>query len=105
MRRQTQDQVKKLKKEINKEHKEFKKKEYENVAIVEQTGNLKTQKQATQKFMDELLRDREKYQTTFNNLMEEQQIFCGQLVKKGLEDKGVQAKVLALKNSISTFES
>ena len=55
--------------------------------------------------MDELLRDREKYQTTFNNLMEEQQIFCGQLVKKGLEDKGVQAKVLALKNSISTFES
>lgn len=51
------------------------------------------------------MRDREKYQGTFNNLMEEQQIFCGQLVKKGLEDKGVQAKILALKNSIATFES
>lgn len=37
--------------------------------------------------------------------MEEQQIFCGQLVKKGLEDKGVQAKILALRNSINTFES
>ena len=33
MRRSRQDDVKKIKKEINKEHKEFKKKEYENEAI------------------------------------------------------------------------
>lgn len=47
MRRARLDDIKKLEKEINKEHKVFKKKEHENLAITEQYKALTTQHQAT----------------------------------------------------------
>jgi hypothetical protein len=47
MRRSRQDDIKKLKKEINKEHKEFKKKEHEDEAIMEQYKGLLTLNSAT----------------------------------------------------------
>jgi len=34
------------------------------------------------------------------NLEEEQQIFVGQLVKKGLEDKNMETKIIKLKQDI-----
>ncbi len=38
------------------------------------------------------------------NLEEEQQIFVGQLVKKGLEEKNMQAKIMKLKSDIIQHE-
>jgi hypothetical protein len=55
------DEVKKITKETNKEHKSFKKKEHENIGIIDQLKSLNTSFDATKKFMDELMRDREKY--------------------------------------------
>ena len=45
----------------------------------------------------DLEKDEEKYKTTQKNLQEEQQIFIGQLVKKGIEDKSTNAKIATLK--------
>jgi chromosome segregation ATPase len=39
---------------------------------------------------------------TQSNLQEEQQIFIGQLVKKGIEDKSTKAKISALEGDINS---
>ena len=39
--------------------------------------------------MEELKKDQEKYVKTLEDLVEEQQLFVGKLVTKGLEDKTI----------------
>ena len=60
IKRNRLDEIKKIKKETNKEQKIMKKKEHENAGIIEFIKGLNTQYDATKKFMDELDREKEK---------------------------------------------
>jgi chromosome segregation ATPase len=51
--------------------------------------------------IEELRKDKEKYSKTQSELQEEQTIFVGQLVKKGIEDKNMKAKIAAVQEEIS----
>lgn len=50
--------------------------------------------------MEEKKKENDSLQGYKKNLEEEQQIFVGQLVKKGLEDKNMEAKIMKLKSDI-----
>lgn len=50
------------------------------------------------------MKENEVIQSNKKNLDEEQQIFVGQLVKKGLEEKNMQAKIMKLKSDIIAHE-
>jgi len=76
-RRQRQDDCKKLQKEINKEHKDFKMREYENENVVNINKELETSIGGTMKFLEELDKDMQKYNASLKNLVEEQAIFVG----------------------------
>jgi len=48
------------------------------------------------KFLEDLDKDMQKYNASLKNLVEEQAIFVGQLVKKGLEDKTIKQDIVKL---------
>ena len=56
------------------------------------------------KEVEKLKSDAEKHKSTLLNLKEEQQIFVGQLVKKGLDDKNLQSQITSMKKEIATSE-
>ena len=60
-RRQRQDDCKKLQKEINKEHKEFKQREHENLSIEDMNRELETIIHNTYKSTEELQKDYVKF--------------------------------------------
>ena len=65
-------------------------------------SELQNKLDGEKKFVLDLQKDQEKYELTQKNLQEEQQIFIGQLVKKGIEDKSTNAKIATLKQEISS---
>ena len=58
----------------------------------------------TYKSTEELQKDYVKFQVTIKNLQEEQAIFVGQLVKKGLEDKTLKQQIVKLQQEIMASE-
>ena len=60
--------------------------------------------QTTKKFEEEKKKESESLQVYKKNLDEDQQIFVGQLVKKGLDDKNMMAKIDSLKKEITAQE-
>ncbi len=70
--------------------------EYENENIVNINKELETSIGGTMKFLEELDKDMQKYNASLKNLVEEQAIFVGQLVKKGLEDKTIKQDIVKL---------
>ena len=56
------------------------------------------------KLTNELLSEHKKYEDAKRNLHEEQQIFVGQLVKKGLEDRTLQGQIKSIKELITAEE-
>lgn len=91
-------------KRIDDEKKLFKKIEYENNNLINNIKELETQRSNTNKFLEEKKRENDNLQGHKKNLEEEQQIFVGQLVKKGLEEKNMQAKIMKLKSDIVSHE-
>ena len=95
-----QERTTHLNKRIDDEKKAFKKTEYENASIGNNVKELDTQLATTSKFLDEKRREAEQLLVYKKNLEEEQQIFVGQLVKKGLEEKNMQAKIMKIRSDI-----
>jgi hypothetical protein len=91
-------------KRIDDEKKLFKKIEYENNNLKNNLKELETQLATTTKYVDEKKRENDQIQVYKKNLEEEQQIFVGQLVKKGLEERNMQAKIMKLKSDIVLHE-
>ena len=91
-------------KRIDDEKKLFKKIEYENNNLKNNVKELETQIATTQKYLDEKHKENDSLQVYKENLDEEQKIFIGQLVKKGLEEKNMQAKIMKLKSDIVQYE-
>ena len=99
-----QERTNHLNKRIDDEKKAFKKTEYENASIGNNVKELDTQLATTSKFLDEKRREAEQLLVYKKNLEEEQQIFVGQLVKKGLEEKNMQAKIMKIRSDILQHE-
>ena len=96
MKRSEMDTCKKNKKLIDAEHKQYKKEEHTNIGIIALNKELETKIEGTKKLLAELVKDHEKCKKTLEDLVEEQQLFVGKLVTKGLEDKTIQANILKL---------
>mmetsp|Transcript_18194 Transcript_18194/g.17315 ORF Transcript_18194/g.17315 Transcript_18194/m.17315 type:complete len:165 (-) Transcript_18194:1449-1943(-) len=77
-----------------------KKTDYENNNLRNNIKELETQIQTTLKFLEEKKKENETIQIHKKNLDEEQQIFVGQLVKKGLEEKHMQGEIANLRKEI-----
>lgn len=71
MKRSDTDTCKKNKKMIDAEHKTFKKEEHTNAGLIDLNKELDTKIQGTQKLMEELKKDQEKYVKTLEDLVEE----------------------------------
>lgn len=56
------------------------------------------------KLTNELMSEHKKYEETKRNLHEEQQIFVGQLVKKGLEERTLLGQIKSIKELIAAEE-
>ena len=82
--------IKQVTKEINDKFQQFTNAEKEARAVQSQILELATMDSGVVKLTNELLSEHKKYEDTKRNLHEEQQIFVGQLVKKGLEDRTLQ---------------
>jgi chromosome segregation ATPase len=93
-----------LQKEINKEHREFKKLENENQGIEDLNKELATSIGGTEKFIEELQKDLVKYQQNIKNLGEEQAILLGQVVKTKLLDLDLTTKIIKLQGEIEVAE-
>lgn len=93
MKSQANDETKKCKVKIDKEHKEYKSEEHQNKAILDLNKELVQKVQGAEKLIEELKKDAEKYKKQIADLMEEQQLFIGKLVTKGLEDKTIQQEI------------
>jgi hypothetical protein len=64
---------------------------------------LENQLYGTTKEVEEKKRESEELELKQKQLMDEQQIFIGQLVKKGLEDKTMEAKKVKLEKDIKDY--
>ena len=64
---------------------------------------LENQLYGTTKEVEEKKRESEELELKQKQLMDEQQIFIGQLVKKGLEDKTMEAKKVKLEKDINSY--
>ena len=89
LRRNLNDIVKKIKKDINQDHKKFKEAEHADQSIIDLNKEYLTKISGTEKLIEELEKDQEKFKKTMEDLTEEQQLFVGKLVTKGLEDKTI----------------
>ena len=94
LRRNLNDIVKKIKKDINQDHKKFKEAEHADQSIIDLNKEYLTKISGTEKLIEELEKDQEKFKKTMEDLTEEQQLFVGKLVTKGLEDKTIQAEIM-----------
>lgn len=101
-KKKAQEKMNHYNKRIDDEKKSFKKTEYDNNNLINNIKEIQTQLFSTNKFVDEKKKENETIQVHKKNLDEEQQIFVGQLVKKGLEEKNMQAKIMNLKRDIVT---
>ena len=64
---------------------------------------LENQLYGTTKEVEEKKRESEELELKQKQLMDEQQIFIGQLVKKGIEDKTMEAKKVKLEKDIKDY--
>ena len=103
-RKRQQEKINHFNKRIDDEKKLFKKIEYENNNLINNIKELETQIATTHKFLEEKKKEAESLLVYKKNLEEEQQIFVGQLVKKGLEEKNMQAKIMKIRSDIVTHE-
>lgn len=103
-RKRQQEKINHYNKRIDDEKKIYKKIEYENNNLTNGIKELDTQISTTNKFLEEKKKEAESLLVYKKNLEEEQQIFVGQLVKKGLEEKNMQAKIMKLKSDIVQHE-
>ncbi len=103
-KKRQQEKINHYNKRIDDEKKMFKKIEYENNNLVNNVKELETQIATTHKFLEEKKKESESLLVYKKNLEEEQQIFVGQLVKKGLEEKNMQAKIMKIRSDIVTHE-
>lgn len=76
-------------KRIDDEKKLFKKVEYESGNLKNNIKELETTSATTLKFLEEKKKENDSLQVHKKSLEEEQHIFVGQLVKKGLEEKNM----------------
>lgn len=81
-----------------------KKFEHENEVIESNFKEQQTQLYGTTKMVEEKKKESEALEIQQKHLMDEQQIFIGQLVKKGLEDKTMEAKKEKLDKDISAHK-
>ena len=79
--------IKQVQKEINEKFQKFTNSEKDARSIQSQILELQTMDSGVIKLTNELISEHRKYEETKRNLHEEQQIFVGQLVKKGLEER------------------
>lgn len=103
-KKKTQEMINHLNKRYEDEKKIFKKLEYDENNLQNNLKEIDTQIQTTNKFLEEKKKENEQLQGHKKNLEEEQQIFVGQLVKKGLEEKNMAAKIMKLKSDITSHE-
>ncbi len=103
-KKRQQEKMNHYNKRIDDEKKLFKKTEYEDNNLINNVKELETQIASTSKFVEEKRKENDVIQVNKKNLDEEQQIFVGQLVKKGLEEKNMQAKIMKLKSDIVAHE-
>lgn len=94
------DETKNNKKRINECVNQIKKIEHEITSIDAVVSELNSKIDGDRKSIEELRKDKEKFEKTQNNLQEEQQIFIGQLVKKGIEDKNIKSQIAILESDI-----
>jgi len=94
--KRTTDDCKNLTKKINKEHKTFKNQEHLDMGIVDYNKELSNKIDGTNKLIEEQQKEHKNKKKQLEDLVEEQQLFVGKLVTKGLEDKTVQAEILKL---------
>ncbi len=71
MKSQANDETKKTKVKIDKEHKEYKSEEHQNKAIIDLNKELEQKIQGAEKLIEELTKDSEKYKKQIADLMEE----------------------------------
>ncbi|CDW91529.1 UNKNOWN [Stylonychia lemnae] len=103
-KKRQQEKINHYNKRIDDEKKLYKKIEYENNNLINNIKELETQIANTHKFLDEKKKEAEQLLIYKKNLEEEQQIFVGQLVKKGLEEKNMQAKIVKIRSDILQHE-
>lgn len=103
-KKRQQERINHFNKRIDDEKKMFKKIEYENNNLINNIKELDTQIATTHKFLEEKRKEAEQLLIYKKNLEEEQQIFVGQLVKKGLEEKNMQAKIVKIRSDILQHE-
>ena len=82
-----------MKKTIEKYKANSKHNERQLISCESQIKELITQKGTTKKFIEEKARESKQQDNYIKNIREENQLFVGQLVKKGLEDKNTEQKL------------
>lgn len=104
---QTKKRLEKNLNRLNKENNDCLKRrtklEQDNISIVGSIQMLENQLYGTTKEVEEKKRESEELELKQKQLMDEQQIFIGQLVKKGLEDKTMEAKKVKLEKDIKDY--
>eukprot|EP00347_Sterkiella_histriomuscorum_P000313 403376359 len=103
-KKRQQEKINHYNKRIDDEKKMYKKIEYENTNLINNIKELDTTIHTTHKFLEEKRKEAEQLLVYKKNLEEEQQIFVGQLVKKGLEEKSMQAKIVKIRSDILHHE-
>lgn len=96
--------LKKLQKDITATEQHRKKSDQEVVKITSDIQRRKQVVDGMKKEIEKLRSDAVKHEQTLTNLKEEQQIFVGQLVKKGLDDKQLQSSITAMRKEIQNSE-
>ena len=81
-----------------------KKFEHENEVIESNFKEQQTQLYGTTKMVEEKKKESEALEVQQKHLMDEQQIFIGQLVKKGLQDKTMESEKEKLEKDISAHK-
>lgn len=88
-KKRLQEKMNHYNKRIDDEKKLFKKVEYESGNLKNNIKELETTSATTLKFLEEKKKENDSLQVHKKSLEEEQHIFVGQLVKKGLEEKNM----------------
>jgi chromosome segregation ATPase len=92
-----------MKKEINDSSKKRMKLEHDNTGVEGNIKELETQLSGITKLVEEKKREHEALEKKQRDLMDEQEIFVGQLVKKKLDDKTMELRKAKLEKDISMY--
>lgn len=103
-RKLKQKEKSKLSKEIEEKKRMYKKYELQNANFINQKKELETQVGSTMKFIEEKRREVKIQGQRKKNIQEENQLFVGQLVKKGLEEKNMEQHLENHKTNITHRE-